>query len=65
MKSAWSLGSTNTKVAIDCVKIALRPLEFVGATGFFVADNSVPKQFVKRVDHKFWKACVHIVRLES
>ena len=33
-----------------CVKIALRPVEFVGATVFIVADNSVPKQYVKRVD---------------
>ena len=64
-KWGWSLGSMNLKVAIDCVKIALRPMEFVGATGLSVADNSLPKQFVKHVEHRSWMACVHIVRLET
>ena len=56
-KWGWSLGSMNLKVAIDCVKIALRPMEFVGATGLSVADNSLPKQFVKHVEHRSWMAC--------
>ena len=48
MKSAWSLRSKNIKVAIDCVKIALGALEVLVATVFSVAENSVPKLFVKR-----------------
>ena len=36
-----------------------------GATGLSVADNSLPKQFVKHVEHRSWMACVHIVRLET
>ena len=57
MKSGWNITSTSTKDYIDCIKIASRLVEFADSTGFSIADNSVPQQFAKRVDHRSKMVC--------